>query len=74
MCIIKYNIFKSSSTPLSQHCKKTKKCNSEARDRPDLIQTAPVPGGSLARQKIKINRTKKRKTTKIKLLFGCHSC
>ena len=34
---------------LSQVSTKIKKCHSEARDRPDLIQTAPVPGGSLAR-------------------------
>ena len=47
-CTTNYNIFYSSSTPLSQNSNKIKKCHSEARDRPDLIQTAPVPGGSLA--------------------------
>ena len=50
--------------PLSRFNIKTKKCHSEARDRPDLIQTAPVPGGSLARQKIKIHRTKNSKNLK----------
>ena len=64
MCTVKYYIFKFSLTPLSHKSIKTKKCHSEARDRPDLIQTARVPGGSLARQNIKINRTKNRKTTK----------
>ena len=59
-----FNICKSSSTPLSLFSTKLKKCHSEARDRPDLIQTAPVPGGSLARHKIKINRTKNSKITK----------
>ena len=54
---------KLNSTPLSHKITKTKKCHSEARDRSDLIQTAPVPGGGLARHKIKINRTKKRKIT-----------
>ena len=38
------------SIPLSRISNKTKKCQSEARDRPDLIQTEPVPGGSLVHQ------------------------
>ena len=41
-----------------------KKCQSDARDRPDLIQTAPVPSGGLSRQKIKNNRTKNSKKPK----------
>ena len=49
---------------MSHKITKTKKCHSEARDRPDLIQTAPVPGGSLARKNTKINRTKNRKIPK----------
>ena len=64
MCTIKYNTLQISLIPLSQNSIKTKKCHSEARDRPDLIQTAPVPGGGLVRQKIKINRTKKIKIPK----------
>ena len=50
--------FKSNQTNI-----KTKKCQPAARDRPDLIQTAPVPDSWLARQ-IKINRTKKLKLKK----------
>ena len=57
-----------SSALSTQVSTKIKKCHSEARDRPDLIQTAPVPGGSLARHKIKINRTKKYKITKLNYL------
>ena len=50
---------------------KSKKCQSAAGDRLDLIQTMPVPSRGLARPK-KINRTKKIKTEKSKLLIGCH--
>ena len=59
--------------PLSQKIIKTKKCQPDAGDRPDLIQTAPVPSGRPSRQKIKINRTKKLKKFKIKLLVECYS-
>ena len=37
----------------SPKCTKTKKCQPDAGDRPDLIQTAPVPSIGLARQQIK---------------------
>ena len=43
---------------LTDDLTKTKKCHSEARDRPDLIHTAPVPGGGLARTKIKNTKSK----------------
>ena len=42
---------------------KSKKCQPAAGDRPDLIQTEPVPSRGLARPQ-KINRTKKSKNTK----------
>ena len=35
---------------MSSKCTKTKKCQPDAGDRPDLIQTAPVPSIGLARQ------------------------
>ena len=50
MCTLDSDSLPISLIPLSQIYSKTKKCHSEARDRPDLIQTAPVPGGSLVRQ------------------------
>ena len=53
-----------SSNPVISLTKKTKKCQSAAGDRPDLIQTAPVPSRGLARPKIKINGTKKLKIKK----------
>ena len=52
---------------------KTKKCHSEARDRPDLIQTAPVPGGSLAHPQNKNKQNEKSKKLQSKLLVACHS-
>ena len=50
MCSVDFDISQESSIPLSRISTKTKKCHSEARDRPDLIQTAPVPGESLVQQ------------------------
>ena len=49
---------------------KTKKCQSDAGDRPDLIQTAPVPSRGPSRQKIKINRMKKLKNSKSNYLLN----
>ena len=41
------------STPLYLNMSKTKKCQPDAGDRPDLIQTEPVPSTGLARQQNK---------------------
>ena len=50
MISVNDNICQASSIPLSQISIKTKKCQSNAGDRLDLIQTAPVPSIGLARQ------------------------
>ena len=38
-------VYQITSIPLSQNNIKTKKCQPDAGDRPDLIQTVPVPSG-----------------------------
>ena len=50
---------------LEKHPLKTKKCQPAAGDRPDLIQTAPVPSSWLARQKQK-NQPNEKMTKKLK--------
>ena len=52
---------------------KIKKCQPDAGDRPDLIQTEPVPSTGLARQNNKNQRNEKIKTEKINYLSNVKS-
>ena len=52
------------STPLSLIMSKTKKCQPDAGDRPDLIQTEPVPSIGLARQQNKNKQNEKTENQK----------
>ena len=52
------------STPLSLIMSKTKKCQPDAGDRPDLIQTEPVPSIGLARQQNKNKQNEKTENRK----------
>ena len=64
MCTIVNKILQTGLIPLSPQNIKTKKCQPDARDRPDLIQTKPVPSIGLARQhKNKLNEKIKNKKT-----------
>ena len=52
---------------------KTKKCQPDAGDRPDLIQTATVPSTGLARQNNKNKQNEKMKTEKLNYLSNALS-
>ena len=54
-----------SMSSMSSIFSKTKKCQPDAGDRPDLIQTEPVPSTGLARQQNKNKQNEKMKNMKI---------